>query len=102
MSNTTKCRACGAPIRFIRLQNGKTMPVDAEPHKFIHYLDGEAIFVTEDGEVKRGDYADDITATEDMLSTGYISHFATCPGASTFRKPRKKDRKKARNENQDA
>ena len=92
----TNCRACGAEIGFIKTQAGKTMPVDAKS-KWIA-TDPEGIpFVLADGSVVKAkemacdDYAE---ATKAGYQIGYVSHFATCPEADKFRKPRKSDRKK--------
>ena len=58
----TNCKACGAPIHWIKMKSGRFMPTDREKQSF----------VTTDGEVKQG----------------YISHYATCPYADQFRKGR--------------
>ena len=40
----TKCKACGAPIMWIRTRAGKSMPVDATP---VHVANGGTqIFIT--------------------------------------------------------
>ena len=80
----SKCRSCGAEIKWIRTFSGKNMPVNAE---MIHFFpkSGEKteLFVTEDGAVVHG-----VRAEEDQKFThiGYISHFATCPNADQHRK----------------
>lgn len=53
-----RCRACDAPIVFLRTKAGKLMPVDA-------------------GAVLHDDYQFD--------HKRHVSHFATCPEAATFR-----------------
>lgn len=78
---TTTCRKCGARIAFIRMKSGKAMPVDTAPVRF-HPCGGPETFVTYDGYVVRGKRGSDST------ETGYISHFATCPAADSFRKRR--------------
>lgn len=55
-----KCRACGAPLKFIRSRNGRAIPVNAE----------RTTIVTDSGDVV----------------SGHVSHFATCPHAESFRK----------------
>ena len=90
--NTTKCRACGAEIIFIKTIAGKTIPCNAEEHHYIPSHDGCSIFVNPDGTTERG-Y--EIRTQIDGQRIGYTSHFATCPEADSFRKPRKKDRKRA-------
>lgn len=87
--NTAKCRACGAEIMFIKTIAGKTMPVDAKSLYFVPDASGTP-YVLIDGTVGRG-----LAASQDEpgAKIGYISHFATCPEADKFRKPRKSDRK---------
>lgn len=79
----SKCRSCGAEIMWIKTVNGKNMPVDAEPVYFHQDPSGAEIFVTKGGAVVRG-----ITAKpgENDVSTGYNSHFATCPFADQHRR----------------
>lgn len=64
------CSGCGAAIRWALTPNGKRMPVDATPEKRI-VLD----------DVRTGDDA----PLARVIDT-YVSHFATCPKANTFRK----------------
>ena len=79
----SKCKSCGAEIKWITTVNGKSMPVDAEPVQFHHDPSGTEIFVTDGGAVVRG-----ITAKtgEEGTTTGYNSHFATCPFANQHRR----------------
>jgi len=79
----SKCRSCGAEIMWIKTVNGKNMPVDAEPVYFHQDPSGAEIFVTKGGAVVHG-----ITAKpgENDVSTGYNSHFATCPFADQHRR----------------
>jgi len=95
MMRTTQCRACGAEIGFIKTVAGKTMPVNAEAVYFIPESTAKDVFVMPDGTVTHGrattENAEPL-AVEPVI--GYISHFATCPKADFFRKPRKSDRKK--------
>lgn len=81
---TTNCRACGAEIMFLKTVKGKTMPVDVEPVRFTEGEGGKEKFVLISGEVVNG-RTDPGGAYE-----GYVSHFATCPEADTFRKRRGK------------
>ena len=88
----TKCRACGAEIMFIKTKAGKTIPVDTESRRFFPEKDGKELFVMLDGSTKRGR---SVMAEIDGTEIGFISHFATCPEADSFRKPRKSERKRA-------
>jgi len=58
-----KCKACGAPIYFIRTKLGRLMPCDVKSEK-------ATVNVTlSDGTLK-----------------AVVPHFATCPEASQFKK----------------
>ena len=81
---TTNCRACGAEIMFLKTVKGKTIPVNPEPVTFAEGEGGKEKFVLLTGEVVNG-RTDPGGAYE-----GYVSHFATCPEADTFRKRRGK------------
>lgn len=90
---TVPCKACGAPLRFIKTEKGKTMPVDADPVRFIPEVYGQDYYVTEDGLVLRGTKPSPLDLSD--IHLGYISHFATCPAAERFRRQGKKARKEA-------
>jgi hypothetical protein len=58
----TRCRSCRARIIWFKTSAGKNMPVDA----------------------------DTVEPDDDELDLGrHVSHFATCPAASSFRKARR-------------
>lgn len=80
---TTPCRACGKPLLFIRTAKGKTAPVDAEPVRFREGAGSEK-YILLTGEIVTG------LRDPDGTEEGYVSHFATCPGADTYRKRGKK------------
>ena len=63
------CRSCGAEIVWLQTNSGKRIPVDAE--------------TCPDGEAER------LYQPEH----GHVSHFATCPQAGKWRKPRNDARK---------
>lgn len=87
----SQCRACGAEIMFIKSLAGKTIPVNAEQITYQQKAGGSLKVVTPNGEVISGELAGD---PQKATGIGFISHFATCPEADKFRKPRKSDRKK--------
>ena len=91
MMRTTQCRACGAEIGFIKTVAGKSIPVDAEEVMYWQNQDGAKKIVTPNGEVISADLEGD---PNKATGIGFVSHFATCPCADKFRKPRKKDRRK--------
>lgn len=64
-TKASQCRSCRATIYWIELPSGKRMPVDCD-------VDG-------------GQKPDASSLTPD--GTG-VSHFATCPDAARFRRPR--------------
>lgn len=88
----SKCRSCGAPVIWIKTKLNKRMIVDAEPvwikkdyhgYPFFH-LDGSQV-----SGILAGDADDD---PDVKFIEAYQSHFATCPDADKFRKPRKHKR----------
>ena len=89
---TAPCRGCGAEIGFIKTVAGKTMPVNAKAVRFAKD-GGKEVFVLENGTVVHGTSLTDSQAAPKEM-TGYTSHFATCPAADSFRKPRKSDKKR--------
>ena len=94
LTRTTKCKGCGKLIAFIKTVNGKSIPVDTEPVRFLPEDEYEK-FVMEDGTVKRGVvFEGDELDAQRFLLTGYRSHFATCPMADSFRKKNKSERVK--------
>ena len=62
------CKGCGAAIIWIKTPAGKATPVDRFPQKLWTYVEPYGW----------------------SLRDCYVSHFATCPNASKFRKPRGK------------
>lgn len=89
--NITKCRACQAPIIFIKTVAGKTIPVNPEEVAYEQKAGGSLKIVTPNGEVLSAERPAD---PQKATGIGYISHFATCTNPDFFRKPRKSDRKK--------
>ena len=87
LSRETLCRGCGKPICFIKSVNGKSIPVDPEPIRFIPQ-EGFDKFVMPDGTVERGQAKTPVW--EETTHIGYRSHWATCPAADDFRKKKNK------------
>ncbi len=77
-----RCKACGAPIIWIKLKTGKNMPCDAQPIHYSPSCNGNLMLITPDGAVLGGGVARDDTSK----FVGYTSHFATCPAANQFRR----------------
>ena len=82
LSRATQCRACGAKIYFIRLQSGKSMPVDAGSMTTVAKAAGGTPYVTIDGGVIKA------VAVPHGDIVAYTSHFATCPFADQLRRSR--------------
>jgi len=79
-----KCRGCGEHMEFITSVKGHRIPVDPEPVQFDVGSVLDATYVSRSGVVfGKGS----IVQNGDPL---YISHFATCPKASDFRKKQNK------------
>jgi hypothetical protein len=72
------CRSCGAEIQWVKLESGKTMPVDAYPAKNGNILVKPggmgAVMTKEELEVVR------------PRTPLHLSHFSTCPNAAQHRK----------------
>lgn len=79
-----KCKICGEPIQWFRTPKGKRMPVDWEPMYYIPDPNGDQLLVLPDGTTDRGWQAGD--AAETGVKLGFISHFASCPGAADMRR----------------
>ena len=78
----SKCKSCGAEIKWIKTKSGRAMPVDPECHSMFR-CDGSAVLITEDGEVIKGELC---SFEQGANATGYFSHFATCPNADSHRR----------------
>lgn len=76
------CRSCAAEIVWVLTRKGHRMPIDPEPGP-----DGN-LEIDDDGIANvLGD--DDIVRARFEGKALYLSHFATCPMASTHRRPRR-------------
>lgn len=76
------CRSCGAPVRWVETERGKPMPIDVDP-----VANGNIVVRLSD--VRRGEVAVVIGPLEALSLTTearYVSHFATCPQAETWRR----------------
>lgn len=77
------CSGCGKRIVWIKTVNNKNMPCDPNIINYKADKDGKEKIVTPVGTVVSGTVGVEI---KDADGFGYISHFATCPGARRFRK----------------
>lgn len=80
---TYPCRGCGRPIIWIKTPGGKSIPCDPREVAYWQCRGGRHRIVTRNGEVVSAEL-EGMPGT--MTGIGYISHFATCPQATNFRK----------------
>lgn len=84
------CRSCPAEVVWCETVTGKRMPVDAAPVDQALHADARGLFVidpplpTVSGVVPK---ALAVNALDPELHL-HTSHFATCPYANAYRKPR--------------
>lgn len=84
----SSCRApsCRAPLMWVRTQAGKPLPLDPDPDP-----KAGTVVLSDDltgqtfAEVLGPDAAAAASVRGERL---YVPHFATCPEADTFRRPR--------------
>lgn len=82
------CRSCGAPIRWTRTTQGKTMPIDAEPVE-----GGNVILTGSESSTRAGSRVPVVRVIDPQhpslpgVDPGerFVSHFATCPHADSWR-----------------
>jgi len=83
----TACRSCGAAIIWTITDAGKRMPVNAKPLdtgtlQLVGHAFGESLAISR---VLSGD---SLTAARENGVPLYLSHFASCPEATVWRRPR--------------
>lgn len=80
---TKRCASCSAPVIWTVTHNGKKMPVDAEP------ADNGNIRLRQEGDRMIAEYPgrEHPGLFEDPDQRRYLSHFATCPQAQSWRRP---------------
>ncbi len=85
-----KCKFCGAPIVWLKIQNGRPMPCNAETVKYQENYKGKDVIVLSDGKVIKATVVNPNGGGLAPIvdGEGYISHFATCPHASEARRPK--------------
>lgn len=83
LTQTSTCRKCGKPIKFIRTTNGKWLPVNPEA-VYYSLLGNKDRVVTCDGRIVACSIVD---MTTDCI--GFIPHRATCKYANDFRREKK-------------
>lgn len=81
----SKCRSCGAPVKWVSTATGKKMPVNEGLIFVLPDTEGDTTIVSRDGMVVKGRL---VMAGTDGAVQGNISHFATCPQAGEWRRSR--------------
>jgi len=74
------CRSCGAPIRWVISDRGRSIPIDDKP-------DPKGLLVLqphEDGRTRAVHFGTVVPGD----APRFTSHFATCPQAAQWRQPR--------------
>lgn len=86
-----KCKFCGAPIVWLKTQNGRAMPCDADAVKYQENYKGKDVIVLSDGKVIKATVVNPNGGGLAPIvdGEGYISHFATCTHADEARRPRR-------------
>lgn len=96
---TVACSKCGAPIWWAWTTGGKRMPLDREPDPdgILMAVDGSGFPLSGERLARAIEHGQsgDVTvarrAKRDAHAPGHprwTSHFATCPNAAEFRRPR--------------
>lgn len=74
-----RCKDCDASIRFLRLESGRKMPVDVDPH-----IQGNVAVTDEDRDLGKV-----LAKGEGWVGNRYRPHWMTCPNAAMFRDKRR-------------
>ena len=90
----SKCKKCGKPFQWRKTAKGKSMPVDPP----LLYVSGDACLAWAEGnqEIRMATILDEqgvirqgwVTKAGVGQHRGHEPHFATCPFAEEFRRPR--------------
>jgi hypothetical protein len=81
-----RCRSCGEFVIWTDTERGKRMPVDAKPLDVTSFA-GAGEFVLRKRE-RDTPLAVAVTPAAFEDEPHYVSHFATCPDADKWRRPR--------------
>lgn len=78
------CKSCGAPIRWVEMKSGKTMPLNIAPVD-----DGNVVILRDLAIVlSEGERAEELQMPPAFRRPLYRSHFSTCPNAEQWRQPK--------------
>jgi hypothetical protein len=79
----TTCKACNAPLIWIKTTGGKNMPCNVKPVPVVPKATAKELFVTKSGSTFHGVQVENHCPD---TAVGYIPHWSTCPAASSFKK----------------
>lgn len=79
----SRCKSCGATIKWITMRSGKAMPVDTKKVVYWKKEGAAGKVITPDGDVVSCMFSGD---PSEATGVGYISHFSTCPNAGAHRR----------------
>jgi hypothetical protein len=79
----SRCKKCGAAIIFVRTPNGKLMPCDSQAVQYRENEAGKGRIVKDNGQVVK---CDTNIPADQATGTGWLPHWASCPGANACRK----------------
>lgn len=79
----SRCKSCGAPLVWVKMQSGWDMPCNPNLVQFWANPNAKGRVITTTGEVVPCDFEGPL---EKMTNVGYIPHWATCPHADRHRR----------------
>ena len=82
----SRCRYCAAEIIWIKMRSGKAMPCNTGKIPYMEDKNGYMKLVTEDGRLITARMIDNTETSTRADGIGYVSHYATCPGADRIRR----------------
>ena len=86
--NTSRCRACGKPIIYMKTRLGKFMPCDLPLVPYWISEDGSKRVLTHSGELVRCELTGN---HDDITGHGRTPHWGSCKNPDRFRKRGKKN-----------
>lgn len=79
------CRSCKAPVIWVKTSKGSDMPIDAEPNVKGN-MTIETRTVEDNGHMRDVVFATVVAPLFAMGQLRYMSHFATCKQAKSWRR----------------
>ena len=79
----SRCKSCGAPIVWVTMRSGNSMPCDPALVPFWQKAKAKGKVVTQDGRVLSFELDGE---PGDITDVGYIPHWASCPNAARHKR----------------